>query len=349
MPIPAPRRVLRLAAPALAAAALASPLAAQRVERFTVEGSSAAVHNLVGEMTVAAGTGGSVVVEVTRMGEDAERLSVNRDGGGVRIVYPGDRIVYPRMGRGSRSQFQVRRDGTLGGGVGSRRVTVAGSGRGLRAHANLRVLVPAGRTVTVHQGVGRVDVSNVDGTLNVNTAAASVRAQGVRGTLNVDVGSGSVEVRDAVGAVDVETGSGGVTASNIRGSTFDVGTGSGAVNVSGARVQTLDVTVGSGGVTLAGISAPDVSVETGSGAVNLTLTSDVEALDVETGSGGVTINVPAAFGAQVEIETGSGGIDVDLPVTNRRASRGSFSGRVGNGQGTVQIDTGSGGVRLRRG
>ena len=348
MPIPAPRRVLRLAAPALAAAALVSPLAAQRVERFSLQGNRAAVHNLAGEMTVAAGTGGSVVVEVTRMGEDAGRLSVNRTDGAVRVLYPGDRVVYPRMGERSRSQIQVRRDGSIGGGIGARRVTIAGRGSGLRAYANVRVLVPAGRTVTVHQGVGRVEVANVNGTLNVNTAAASVRTQGTRGTLDVEVGSGSVEVRDAVGEVTVETGSGAVTASNVRGGTFDVSTGSGGVNVNGVRVRTLDVGVGSGAVTLVGISAPSVTVETGSGAVQLSLTSDTDELDVETGSGGVTINVPADFGAQVEIETGSGGIDVDLPVTNRRASRGSFSGRVGNGQGTVQIDTGSGGVRIRR-
>jgi lia operon protein LiaG len=69
---------------------------------------------------------------------------------------------------------------------------------------------------------------------------------------------------------------------------------------------------------------------------------------VETGSGGVTITVPPSFGAALDIDTGSGGITVDLPVANRRASRGSFTGTVGDGNGRVQIETGSGGVRIRR-
>jgi lia operon protein LiaG len=343
-----PRRFVRLALPALSVAVLAAPLAGQ-TERFTLTGRTPVVHNLVGEVTVAAGSGNAVVVEVTRAGADAGQLRVTRSGDAVRVVYPGDRVVYSRMGARSRSTLQVRRDGTIGGGiVGTRRVTVAGSGSGTRAHADVRVLVPAGRMVAVHQGVGQVQVTNVNGRVEVNTAAAAVRAQGTRGELEVDVGSGAVQVRDAQGEVAVETGSGHVTLQNVRGTTLEVSTGSGGVSGGGVRVQTMEVTVGSGGIELSGVHARDVSLETGSGAVRLGMTSDAD-LAVETGSGGVTITVPNSFGAELDIDTGSGGITVDLPVTNRRASRGSFAGRVGDGNGRVQIETGSGGVRIRRG
>ena len=351
----APRRVARLALPALAAAALAAPLAAQ-TERFTVAGQRVAVHNLAGEVTVAPGTGSAVVVEVTRAGADRAQLRVTRgsDDGyqALRVVFPGDRVVYPRLGGRSRSTLQVRRDGSIGGGGllgGSRRVTVAGSGRGTRAHADVRVLVPAGKTVAVHQGVGRVQVSNVNGELRLHTASASVSTQGTRGGMDVEVGSGSVEVRGAQGDVDVSTGSGAVTVGGVRGTQLDVSTGSGSVNVTDVRVQEMDVEVGSGSVTLGAISARDVSVTTGSGAVRLGLASDAERVEIGTGSGGVTLTVPASFGAQVEVDTGSGGIQVDLPVTNRRSSRGEYSARVGDGGGRVRIETGSGGVRIRRG
>jgi lia operon protein LiaG len=338
----------RLALPVLAAAVAASPLAAQ-TERFTLTGREPAVHNLAGQVTVAAGSGNAVVVEVTRAGQDAGELRVSQSGDAVRVIYPGDRIVYGRMGAGSRSTLQVRRDGTLGSGLtGSRRVTIAGSGRGTRAHADVRVLVPAGRTVSVHQGVGEVQVTNVNGRVEVNTAAAGVRAQGTRGELSVDVGSGAVQVRDAQGEVTVETGSGRVTLENVRGTTLEVSTGSGGMTGRDLRVQTLQVAVGSGSIDLGGVHARDVEVETGSGAITLGLATDAN-LAVETGSGGVNITVPASFGAELDIDTGSGGIDVDLPVTNQRASRGSFTGRVGDGNGRVEIETGSGGVRIRRG
>ena len=63
----------------------------------------------------------------------------------------------------------------------------------------------------------------------------------------------------------------------------------------------------------------------------------------------VDLTVPPAFGADVQIGTGSGGITVDVPVTRREARRSSFRGRIGDGNGRVMIDTGSGAVRVRRG
>lgn len=347
-PVPV-RWFTRLALPALAAAAVAAPAGAQRTERFTITGSRAAVYNLAGEVTVAGATGGAVVVEVTRGGEDAARLRVSRDGGAVRVVTPGDRVVYPRMGARSRSQISVRPDGSLGGGLRSRRVTVAGSGNGTRAYADLRMLVPAGRSVTVHQGVGRVQVTNVNGRLQVRAASAAVRAQGTRGSLDVEAGSGALEVRDAQGDVAIATGSGAVTLAGIRGTRVAVETGSGRVNGSDVRAEELTVDVGSGAVELARVSAREVAVETGSGAVRMGLAADAESVEVETGSGGVDLAVPAAFGADVQVSTGSGGITVDVPVTRRQARRSFFRGRIGDGNGRVIIDTGSGGVRIRRG
>lgn len=340
-------RMIHTARLALLAAAIAAPLAGQ-TERFTIPGSPAVVHNLAGEVTVAAGTGSGVVVEVTRGGADAARLRVARDGNTVRVAFPGDRVVYARMGARSRSTLNVRPDGTIGGGMRSRRVTVSGTGSGTRAWADVRVLVPAGRTVQVHQGVGRVQVTNVNGRLQVHTAAAAVRAQGMRGDLEVEVGSGAVEVRDAQGEVAVSTGSGAVTLAGVRGTRVEVETGSGAVTATDVRAQELVIDVGSGRIQAAGISARDLTVETGSGGVDLALVSDAQNVTIETGSGGVTLSVPANFGAEVAISTGSGGIAVDVPVTRRQADRDSFRGRIGDGNGRMEIETGSGGVRIRR-
>jgi hypothetical protein len=344
----APRSLARLALPALAAALLAAPLAGQRTERFSLEGRSATVHNLAGEITVASGTGNAVVVEVTRGGPDAARLSVNRDGGTLRIAYPGERVIYPRMGARARFRMDVRRDGTLRGGfLGSREVTVAGTGTGTQAWADLRVLVPAGHAVNVHLGAGGVQVTNVNGRVGITATNASVRTQGTRGGLTVRLVSGTVDVRDAVGNVMVGTGSGAVTMANVRGTTLDVDTRQGGVRINGVRVQRLDVGVSSGGASLLAVQAREVTVESGNGPVTLGLTSDAD-LELDTGAGAVTVSVPPAFGAQVEIETGNGGITVDVPATDRRTTRNTFMGRVGDGNGTVEIWTGSGAVRIRR-
>ncbi|HEX8692677.1 MAG TPA: DUF4097 family beta strand repeat-containing protein [Longimicrobium sp.] len=341
---------------ALAAASLVATRGeAQRTERFTLDGSRVAVYNLAGEVRVEPGSGSEVVVEVTRGGSDAGELRVREgetDGAASLVVlYPDDRVVYPRMGRGSNTEMSVERDGTFGRSgrvLGGRRVRIHGSGSGTEAWADLRVLVPAGRTVSVNQAVGRVEVSNVHGDLRVRGAAASIHALGTRGSLNLDTGSGGIEVRDAQGEIVLDTGSGGVRVSGVSGPRLSVDTGSGGVVGSGLDVENLHVDVGSGGVRLDAVDARDILIDTGSGSVELSLRGDVNRARIDTGSGGVTLGVPAGFGAELDIDTGSGGIDVDVPATVRRAGRSHFTGTIGDGNGRVEIDTGSGGVRVRR-
>jgi lia operon protein LiaG len=334
-----------------AALTLAGGAAAQ--ERFTLDGERVSVYNLAGQMRVEAGSGPSVVVEVTRGGNDGSQLRVRRgESGTLAIVYPDNDIVYPEMGGGSRTTLDVRSDGTFGGDngfrIGGNRITIRGSGSGTRAWANVRVLVPAGRTVTVHHAVGRIDVVNVNGDVQVKGYAAHIEASGTRGRLNLDTGSGGITVTNAEGEVSLDTGSGGVRLTGIRGSGLDVDTGSGGVNGSDLSVGRLHVDVGSGGVRLEAVDARDVEIDTGSGSVALRLRRDAENVKIDTGSGGVTLGLPQGFGADAEIDTGSGGIRVDVPSTVRRSNRSHFSGTFGDGAGRLVIDTGSGGVSVVR-
>lgn len=327
--MPLPRPLARLALAALAVLA-AAPLAAQRVERFALDGREASVHNVAGVVTVVPGTGSSVVVEVTRGGADAAGLRMVRDGGELRVVYPGDRVVYAPLGARGRSTLYVRGNGRIGGGMSARRVTVAGTGAGTRAWADVRVLVPAGRSVQVHQGVGRVGVANVNGRVQVTAQAANVDVRNTQGDLAVDVQSGAV------------------TLSNVRGTQVDAASRDGSVRGTGVRAEGLEVLSGRGGIDLTGVAVREATVRTGRGDVVLGLASDAD-LEIGTGAGAVTVTIPRTFGARVEIETGSGAITVDGPVSNRRATRGTFQGSVGNGRGTLEIETGAGAVHVRRG
>ncbi|HYH79175.1 MAG TPA: DUF4097 family beta strand repeat-containing protein [Longimicrobium sp.] len=341
---------------AAVAAGVLAARGAQAQERYALDGDRVAVYNLAGQVNVEPGSGSSVTVLVTRGGEDARELSVRRgEADGARtlaLVYPGDRVVYPALGRGTLTNLNVRSDGTFGGSIGrlpgggGRQVHIAGSGGGTRAWADVRVQVPAGRTVTVHLAAGRVDVANVEGDIRVRGNAASIHATRTRGTLNLDTGSGGIELNGARGDIRLDTGSGGVTVNDVGGRTLEVDTGSGGVTGSGIQVERLHVDVGSGGVRLAGVAARDVNIDTGSGAVNLRLTRDAESVRIDTGSGGVVLSVPPDFGAQAEIDTGSGRIHVLVPTRVTRSSRTHFTGRFGNGQGRLLIDTGSGGVQV---
>jgi len=330
----------------------AHPALAQTPERHSIPGATIAVYNLAGSVTIERGAGADVVVEVTRGGRDAAQLNVERievDGRPALVVrYPDDDVVYAGPGGGT-TQMTVRDDGTFGDGRRGDRVTIRRSGSGTEAHADLRILVPAGHDLDLNLGVGEVSASDVEGGLNIDVHSAAVRTRNTKGRLNIDTGSGSVVVNGAEGDdILIDTGSGRVEVNSIRASDLDVDTGSGRVTGAGIVATRLGVDTGSGGITLSDVSATDIELDTGSGGVELDLVTQIDNLVIDTGSGGVQLSVPANLSAAVEIETGSGSIDTDLPVRVTRHRRTSLSGTVGTGAGgRIVIDTGSGGVSIK--
>jgi lia operon protein LiaG len=353
--MPAPALLLTLAVPPV--------VPAQQVERYTLHGDEVAVYNLAGELWVEPGQG-AVTVQVTRGGSGAGQLKVahgeldGRDA--LRVVYPSDRIISERLEHGSSTQLRVREDGTFGD-VGEwerhhrdwhsegRRVTIAGQGGGLDAHADIVVQVPSGSRVSLYLAVGRVSITNVQGDLMVDAHDSPVSSTGTRGELAIDVGSGAVQVSQADGDLSVDTGSGRVELTRCKGRHLVVDTGSGDVTGTDLEATDLNIDTGSGDVRLAGISAPRVSLETGSGSVSADLHADFSDLSVETGSGDITIKAPPSLGAELEIETSSGDIETDFPLQVTRQSRDHLVGRVGDGKGTIALETGSGGIKLLKG
>jgi hypothetical protein len=348
-------------ASAAAVAVSVGPLAGQQVEQYTVTGQDVAIYNLAGQVSVEAGSGSGVGVEVRRGGADGSRLVVERGPIGarqtLRIIYPDDRIVY-RSGDGWRgnSQLRVRDDGTFGdswsrrdGRERGREVEVRSHGNGLEAHADLRVVLPRGQHLEVYLAVGRIGVTNVEGDLRLDGGAADVTTSGTTGALVVDVGSGTVRVSNARGRLDLDTGSGDVDVTGASGDELRVDTGSGSVTVRDATATSLSFDTGSGDVEGTGLAADAVMVDTGSGGVDLAFTRPPRDISVDTGSGGVTLTLPAEFAAQVDISTGSGGIDLDFPVQVSRWERDAVRGTIGDGTGRLTVETGSGGVRIRKG
>jgi lia operon protein LiaG len=335
---------------------LLRPMAAwaQQGERYTVDGDEVAIYNLAGSLTVEPGTG-AVSVEVVRGGADAAKLRVERgevDGREtLRVIYPAESIIYARLERGSSTTLKVREDGTFGDGDSGdhdrgRRVRVSGQGEGLRAHADLKVRMPAGQRMSIYLAVGNVSITNVNGELLVDGHSAPITASGTKGTLVLDVGSGPVKVSGAEGSLNVDTGSGPVEVSGFRGGELSIDTGSGGVTGSELQASEIQIDTGSGDIQLTAVTSPVLMLETGSGSVGADLHGPVRELAVETGSGDISVRAPASLAAEVEIETASGGIETDFELQVTRHSRDHVVGRIGNGTGRVAIETGSGDVRL---
>jgi DUF4097 and DUF4098 domain-containing protein YvlB len=328
---------------------------AQTSERVALSGNEVAIYNLVGKMKVVGGAGSAVVVNVTRGGKDASQLRVEHGPRGgretFRVIYPSGRISYPDMSDWGHTSLRVADDGTFNdndNGYGGDRVEISSRNGGLDAHADLTVEVPAGKRVDLHLAAGDVNVTNVNGDIYVDVNAADVTTSGTKGILSLDTGSGTVSVTNASGNVTLDTGSGSVSLKGIRGDRLSVDAGSGRLTADDIQVQSLNMDLGSGGARVTKLGAQEIKLDSGSGGTELDLLTDIRMLDVDSGSGGVTIWIPASFGAKVDIDAGSGGINMDVPVQVTRWESDHLVGTIGDGQGTVKIDAGSGGVRFKK-
>lgn len=349
------RRAFAIVPGSLAAALVlslsAAPARAQG-DVHTFSGQSLKIHNLIGKAEVVPASGGALRVTITRGGADAAELDIKTEKGAggdiLRIDYPGDRFVYPALGKGSRTQITIG-DGDkslFGNLLGGRQVRISGSGSGKEMWADLRIEVPPGADVIVKNYVGSIFARDVSADLVLDGASASVEAERITGNLVVDVGSGDVELDTIKGELDVDTGSGSVGLVGIDVTRLLVDTGSGDIIGKGITSKSVSMDTGSGDILLREVTAPDLNCDTGSGSILASLTGDLDDADFDTGSGDVTIEVGPGFGAVLDISTGSGDIDVEAETTRSRQRRSEFRGTVGDGEGYVAISTGSGDVKV---
>src|SRR2546423_1639875 len=191
---------LRISLVAIVATLVARGAPAQTPERFTVPGDDVAVYNLVGQLKVEGGTGTAVVIEVTRHGADAARLKIGtgeiRGRQTLRVIYDADEITYALMERGSNTTEHVRDDGTFDDNhrghwlSRGREVRISGSRGGLDAYADLRVVVPAGKTRGPYLSAGKGGGTHGGGNLAVNASPAGVDASPTPGPPAPDTASG---------------------------------------------------------------------------------------------------------------------------------------------------------------
>ncbi|HET9152339.1 MAG TPA: DUF4097 family beta strand repeat-containing protein [Gemmatimonadales bacterium] len=311
--------------------AVAPAAHAQASASYTLNGHTFAVYDLAGSVAVTAAAGPELRVQVTRQGADAERLRVETgDFHGrpaLRVIYPVEDLVYSVPGNErSETTLRLRDDGTFEG--GGHTIRIRGSGDGVRASADLAIGLPRGAELDVHLAVGRVTVRNTEGNVSVDVSSAGVEVDGLRGSFSLDGGSGPIKL------------------SRIQGQHISLDTGSGTVVATDIAAEELSLDSGSGGASLDGVSVDRLSLDTGSGDVSISLETDVDRLALDSGSGDVTIYAPATLGARLAVDGGSGALDIRLPLKDRHEDEGTVTGILGDGQGTITIDSGSGDVRL---
>lgn len=327
----------------------AGPATAEPV-RHTIPGDEVTIYNLVGNLEIVPGTGPSVVAEVDLQGPDASRLRIEkgriRDRETLRVVYPGNKVRVPEYGDRTTTTLRVRDDGTFSdAGNNGRKVTLSGK-EGIEASADIRILVPKGKRLAVKWGHGEGSIARVDAPVGLDAAHMPVTATDVKGPLAIDIGSGHVVVTGSRGAISIDTGSGEVELHAIDGGPIAIDTGSGEVTGEDLNSEPVAISTGSGEIRLTRVHSESVTLDSGSGEIAVDLTGALRNLVIDTGSGDVNVSIPKGTGAQLSVETGSGGIETNLVVETMYRKRNELVGRIGDGGGSIRIETGSGTVTL---
>lgn len=326
-----------------------------QAQRYELNGDKVAVYNLVGSVRVEAGTGSSVVVQVTAAGRDAARLKVvtgTIDGvSTLRVIYPGDEIVADMDGN-SNTTVRVNEDGTFNRGREGRRVKIT-TGRGgsdaTHAQASIVVRVPQNTAFAAHQAVGDVSAQDVVGDLSLNTSSGEIGVTGGRGELRVNTASGEIGVQGTQGNLYLETASGDVGVQNVNATTIQIDVASGSIDLQDAKANKVDLETASGDIRVRRTTAPDLKANSASGNVRADLDGTVRDVELNTASGRAEAVLSADFAGEVELDTASGDIDVDFPVNIIRQRQNYMRGTIGQG-GTahVSINSASGNVKLLR-
>ncbi len=111
----------------------------------------------------------------------------------------------------------------------------------------------------------------------------------------------------------------------------------------------VSVTTVNGGIEVSGSGT--VQAKTVNGAIEAVTgaASWNGALEFKTVNGSITVTLPGDASARVEAKTVNGGLDTDFPLTIQgRWGPRRMEGTIGQGGGTLELETVNGAIRLRR-
>ncbi|MGE0406459.1 MAG: DUF4097 domain-containing protein [Candidatus Korobacteraceae bacterium] len=202
------------------------------------------------------------------------------------------------------------------------------------------ILTPAQTELSARSGSGSVSVEGIQGTVDAHTGSGSIRILDVDRDVRTSAGSGAIELDGLRNSVTARTGSGPIRATHLG----RLSAVSGATNEQ--PTARLDLQTGSGSIRLNDIVG-SLRASTGSGSIHAAGEPE-GSWHLRTGSGGVILDLPQNSGFDLVARTGSGGIRVDHPLTTEgRMEKNSVRGTVRGGGASLDIHTGSGGIRIQ--
>lgn len=86
--------------------------------------------------------------------------------------------------------------------------------------------------LSIHDGSGDLEITDIDGDVDIDDGSGSVRVSHLEGTVRVEDGSGEIDIRDVTGNVEIDDGSGSIDVRDVAGDFIVRDDGSGGIEYS---------------------------------------------------------------------------------------------------------------------
>jgi DUF4097 and DUF4098 domain-containing protein YvlB len=234
-----------------------------------------------------------------------------------------------------------------------------------------RIVVPRQTNIECQSSYGNLELADIEGTVSGRTSSGSVSAENIRGSANLGssygsitcerfsegdltlkTSSGKVTISDATfGRCDAGTSYGSVTGQSLQGETIKFRSSSGSIELVDGTADTMDLSTSYGRVDARQVIVTDLRASSGSGSLDIACAEACPpglTANVKSSYGSVTFTAPPAFSGQVYLATNYGSVHTDRPITvSGEITKKSIEGTIGEGQGSLRIETSSGSVALR--
>lgn len=217
---------------------------------------------------------------------------------------------------------------------------------------------------------GAIELRDLGADARCESASGAIKLENILGAATVASQSGDIEVRKVSRGLSANSASGDVSAEDVEGGRVECKSVSGDVRAARlGQENPLDITIESisGGVSVSDASgniglkavSGDVSAErlaasrvqaqTVSGDVSVAMREAFHGtMQLNTVSGDVSLGLPEGSNARVSLGSTSGEIDCEHDATDITAGETLWTGQIGTGAGTINVQTLSGDVRISR-
>jgi len=187
---------------------------------------------------------------------------------------------------------------------------------------SIMAIVPRTCNLDLRTSNGRVEAREIDGNVELRTSNGGVDVLKVKGGAVMRSTNGRIAGEDIGGKVLAETTNGGIELTKVSGD--------------------VEALTSNGRVTISDVGG-DIRCRTSNGRIELS--NVVASADAVTSNGSVICRVPKDVSAKVSAMTSNGKARCDFPLAIRH---GRFSGKLGDGEHTIELETSNGNVALEK-